>query len=335
MQKTEALDLMKRAFCAGRLPHAYCVIGDPQGEAGELAKDAAALLLCEKAGNAAPCGQCDACGRVARGIHPDVLSIGPEQKSRIIGIDAVREKFLPWISEKSFLGGWKIGIVRFADRLGEEAANAILKTLEEPPENTLFMLLCDNPDALLPTISSRCQKLSLYSGRVAPAEPWRSLVGEIMAAHSCATALRYGATSARLHALFERIKEEAEEKTGEELAEQEAADPEAWSPPDSDTRKALVSVKEKERRRAVYQALEDWYRDTMACSALAAAGLKRPARSTLFFPEYRDEIFERAKDIPVRMALRYLDGVRSAEKRIEDRNLPDLHVFLDTFAYLR
>lgn len=335
MQQSQAFDLVRHAFRAGRLPHAYCVVGPPRGAARALADRVAALLLCEKGGDSAPCGACDPCGRVARGVHPDVFQVGPEMKSRAIGIEAMRERLLPWAAEKSFSGGWKAGIVLFADRLTPEAGNAILKTLEEPPENTLFLLLTDNPDALLPTIASRCQKIDLSEGRAAPPEPWRTLVGEAMAAHSCQSALRVAATAARLHAVFARIKEEAEAEVDGELEAQKAADPLAWSQPDSDAVKAMVSVKEKERRRAVYQSIQEWYRDILAAAALAEAGEPPPPRSALCFPEHRDEIAARAASIPTRLALKFIDAVGNAAVQIEDRNLPDQHVFLQSFTYLR
>lgn len=335
MTPSSAFDLVRNAFRNDRLPHAYCVVGDPRGSALSLANRVAAMLLCEKGPEEAPCGACDACGRAARGVHPDVFTIGPALKSRVIGIDAMREKFLPWVSEKSFSGGWKIGVVQFADRLRTEAANAILKTLEEPPENTLFLLLADNPDALLPTIISRCQKIDLSQGRRPPEEPWRTLVGDVLAAHSQESALRVAATAARLDAIFARINEEAEAETEAELEARKEADPEAWSAPDSDARKALVSVKEKERRRAVYQALQEWYRDMLAAAALAEAGEDRPVRSSLCFPERRDEIVAKAAGLPVRLALRFVDAVQKIASQIEDRNLPPRHVFLQAFTYLR
>lgn len=335
MQPSTAFDLVRNAMKNGRVPHAYCLVGDPRGDALALASRIAALLLCEKGGDAAPCGVCDACRRVARGVHPDVLSIGPEKKSRVIGIEAMRETFLPWASEKSFSGGWKIGMILFADRINAAAANAFLKTLEEPPSETLFLLLAPSVDPMLPTVVSRCQKIDLSRGRTPPAEPWRSLVGGILAAHSCESGLRVAATAARLHALFTRIADEAEAEVSEELAAQEAADPTAWSPPDRDERGAMVSVKAKERRQAIFQAIQEWYRDLLAAASAAEAGAERPTRSSLCFPEHRDEIVRRAAKIPVRYAMRFVDAAGKLQEKIEDRNLPDQHVFLEAFSYLR
>ena len=335
MQQTTAFDLVRGAMRRGRVPHAYCLVGDPRGDALALATRIAALLLCEKGGDEAPCGVCDSCRRVQRGVHPDVLTVAPEKKSRVIGIEAMRETFLPWASEKSFSGGWKVGVIQFADRVNASAANAFLKTLEEPPPETLFLLLADSVDPMLPTIVSRCQKIDLSQGRVPPAEPWRTRVGEIMAAHSCASGLRVAATAARLHDLFGIISDEAEREVAAELAAQEAADPLAWSPPDKDDRKAMVSVKAKERRRAIFQAIEEWYRDLLAAASAAEAGAEKPPRSALCFPEHRDEIAARASSLPMRYALKFVEVAGKLQQRIEDRNLPDQHVFLEAFSYLR
>ena len=337
MQQTTAFELVRNAMRNGRIPHAYCLVGDPRGDALALATRIASLLLCEKGGDEAPCGVCDACRRVAGGTHPDVFQIGPEKKSRVIGIEAMRETFLPWAAEKSFAGGWKVGMLLFADRLNPSAANAFLKTLEEPPAETLFLLLAPSVDPMLPTVVSRCQKIDLSSGRTPPPEPWRSLVGEILAAHSAESGLRVAATAARLHALFARITEDAEGEVAAELDAQKKAaqDPKEWLQPEKGERDAMVSVRAKERRQAIFQAIQEWYRDLFFAATAAEADAGRPAPSALCFPEHRDEIVRRAERLPVRIAIRLVDAAGRLREKIEDRNLPDQHVFLEAFSYLR
>ena len=224
MNPDKAFSLVQMAAEKERLPHAYLLTGDPRERGWPLAAKIAGFLLCPEA--QAPCGSCDTCRRIANRSHPDVLALEPEKKSRIISIEAMRETFLPWTSRQSFEGGWKVGIIVFADRLNDASANAFLKTLEEPPPRTLFLMLTDKPDALLPTIRSRCQCLDLSEGRVPPAEPWRTRVGQIMAQHANGTQLRVRATTARLQAMFDEISEIATTQT-EEQAKALSGDPTA------------------------------------------------------------------------------------------------------------
>ena len=300
MQEDRAFDIVRTSLRNGRLPHAYVLVAPPRGAGGAFARRVCSLLLCERGPAAAPCGECDGCVRAARGTHPDVRTLEPEKKSRVIGIDAMRGSFLPWAAEKSFDGGWKIGVVLFADRLNDASSNAFLKTLEEPPENTLFLLATDQPDALLPTILSRCQRLDLSTGRVPPAEPWRTRVAEALAAHSNAS-----------HAVRAEVRAASE------------ADPAGYVPPDKDTFDALARTKEKELRLAVYAAFQDWYRDLLVLSSLPP-GAPEPV---LFFPEFRDVLAERARRVPARLALRYVDLAEEIRTHIEVRNMADTFVF--------
>ena len=324
MQESKAFEIVRTSLSNGRLPHAYLVVGAPRGAGRDFARRVCALLLCEDRGRA-PCGACDACDRVARDAHPDVLVVEPEKKSRVIGIEPMRETFLPWAAEKSFSGGWKAGLILFADRLRPEAANAFLKTLEEPPEDTLFLLVTDQPDALLPTVVSRCQRIDLTSGRTPPPEPWRSRVAQAMSEHSNASALRVMATSARLHDLFVEIHGMAEDQVLEEVRLAAEADPNGAGPPDNDVLKALVGAKEKELRRAIYVAIQDWYRDVLVLSSLREAG--SDAEPELCYPEFRDVLRERARLIPPRLALRYVDFAKDMQVHVEDRNMADTFVF--------
>ena len=335
MTTDAAFDIVRRSLANGRLPHAYLLCGEPRGAGLALADRICSLLLCERPG-AAPCGACKACRSVVSGTHPDVLSVEPEKKSRIISMAAMTETFLPWAAKMSYLGGWKIGRVFFADRLNESSANAILKTLEEPPHSTLFLLVTDKPEALLPTIVSRCHRLDLSTGRVAPAEPWRSRVGDILARHSNASMLRVMATSARLHGLFEEIKAVAEAQVSEKLKERREADPNA-ALVDGDVEKALVSVREKELRGAVYTALQDWYRDLLVLATLretgaAAAGAGAPP---LCFPERRAELEARAARTPSRLAQRYVEFAGKIQQQIEARFIADTVVFPHWLAWMK
>ena len=152
----------------GRVAHSYLLAGPPHIGKMTLALDLAAAVNCRYryVDNAGPCQECAACTRIARGVYADlsIVAVGgdPRVPTRI-SIEQVRqtESFL---SLTPVEGDWKVVIFDGAETLSAgqaESANALLKTLEEPPPGTLLMLLTANPDAILPTIRSRCRLLPL------------------------------------------------------------------------------------------------------------------------------------------------------------------------------
>ena len=103
------------------------------------------------------CGTCAACTRIARGVHPDVLFVGPGD-SGAIKIDQVRD-IVDRVAYRPFEGRRRVVIIDEADALAYPAQNALLKTLEEPPPSSVFILVTSRPDVLLPTVLSRCPQL--------------------------------------------------------------------------------------------------------------------------------------------------------------------------------
>lgn len=151
-----------------RFPHALLLIG-PAGLGRELAAlETAVLFTCQ--GAEAPWSDSSCAERVRRGLHPDVAAVLPEGASQQIKIDQVRE-VVEAAPGRPFEGLHRVWIFDGveAGRFGAEAANAFLKTLEEPPDHVRFVLLAANPTAVLPTIRSRCQAVAL-PGAVAVAD---------------------------------------------------------------------------------------------------------------------------------------------------------------------
>ena len=157
MTPDSAFALLRNSFEGGRLAQAYVVAAPPRGSGSELALRLLQLIYCESADR--PCGECRQCVEVAGYSHPDVLWVEPQKKSRVIAVDQIRA-VEQRIYHTSFLGGWKACVLLGADRLSPGAANAFLKTLEEPPGRSIFLLLTDGPQFLLPTILSRCQRIA-------------------------------------------------------------------------------------------------------------------------------------------------------------------------------
>jgi hypothetical protein len=164
-----ALNRLVGARDRDRLPHATLLVGPP-GLGRELAAvEAAVLMVCE--GAREPWGESSCATRVRRGLHPDVVAVLPGGPRGSIKIKSVRTRVVEVVAGRPFEGRCRVWIFDGveAGRLGNEAANAFLKTLEEPPEHARFVLLAANPEAVLPTIRSRCQQL-LLPGAVAVAQ---------------------------------------------------------------------------------------------------------------------------------------------------------------------
>lgn len=152
--------LLGRLLQTGLLPHAYLFEGPDGIGKRRMALEFAKALNCERtAGNDAfngACDQCPACRRVNSGNHPDVVQV--TSSGVFIKIEQIRE-IQAAIFLKPFMGRKKVYLIDEADRMNQEAANCFLKTLEEPPADSILILITSRPFALLPTIVSRCQRL--------------------------------------------------------------------------------------------------------------------------------------------------------------------------------
>jgi DNA polymerase-3 subunit delta' len=158
-----AVQFIQRGLEKGRLHHAYLLTGPTHVGKSTLALQMAQAVNCE--GQGPPCGECGPCLRIAQGNHADVqtleLATGEEGANRtLIGIEAVRDLHAA-AHLRPYEGRHRVFIIQQADKLSQEAANALLKTLEEPPPDVLLVLLTEDPEAVIPTVASRCQRLEL------------------------------------------------------------------------------------------------------------------------------------------------------------------------------
>jgi DNA polymerase-3 subunit delta' len=162
----EALALLKHSLQAGTLAHAYLFVGAPHIGKMTLALDLARTVNCQ--GNEPPCGQCPSCKRIIDGKHADIRIISlnsakdpGDTKARVeISIDDIRE-LQHNASLPPFEGKYKVFIIDGAEYLSTEAANCLLKTIEEPPPHVIILLLTTEEPRLLPTVVSRCQRIEL------------------------------------------------------------------------------------------------------------------------------------------------------------------------------
>jgi DNA polymerase-3 subunit delta' len=152
----KAVQFLKQVMAGDKLPHAYLFVGI-QG----IGKTTTALALtraisCREPSDGEGCGRCPSCRQVMSGNFPDLEMIGPEGNR--IKIDQIRQLSRTF-GFKPVSGKYRVSIIQSADRMTEEAANAFLKTLEEPPEGNILILNVKEPLGLLETIVSRCQKV--------------------------------------------------------------------------------------------------------------------------------------------------------------------------------
>ena len=162
----KAVRVVHRSLAAGRLSHAYVLSGPSNVGKMTLATDMALAVNCLE--DTKPCGRCSQCDRMIRGLHSDVRTVGVRtgesddgRRNRVaIGIEQVREVQRE-ASLKPYEGNYRVFIFDSAEEMSEEAANSLLKTLEEPPNQVIILLLTIDHRLLLPTIISRCQLLEL------------------------------------------------------------------------------------------------------------------------------------------------------------------------------
>lgn len=149
MEVDEAFLLISRAIDAGRAAHGYLVVGDLKGGCDVLSNRILKKLFPNEI------------AQIDSKSHPDVAYLEPEGAKRIIKVESMRERIVEPMSLAAFSGGWKVGVIVGADRMEAPSANAFLKSLEEPTPKTLYLMLTDQPDAILPTIVSRSQRIDL------------------------------------------------------------------------------------------------------------------------------------------------------------------------------
>lgn len=154
---------------SGRLPHAILIEGDKGTGRHTLAAFIARAAVCE--GENKPCGECRGCRLEHAGTHPDIWTVAPEDGKKNITVAQIRalrsEAYV-----KPHMSARRVFIIDMADTMNEQAQNALLKVLEEPPGSVLFILIAENKAALLDTVISRCTVLSLSPPEISEAEKY-------------------------------------------------------------------------------------------------------------------------------------------------------------------
>lgn len=155
----DIIQYMKAAIEQGKVSHAYILNGERGAGKKMLARLFAMTLQCETGGSE-PCGECHSCRQADTDNHPDVITLTHE-KPGTISVDDIRSQINQDIQIRPYSGKYKIYIIPGADMMTVQAQNALLKTIEEPPEYAILFLLTENEYSLLETIRSRCVILKL------------------------------------------------------------------------------------------------------------------------------------------------------------------------------
>jgi DNA polymerase-3 subunit delta' len=247
---------LQRRLANNRLAHALLFAGDALEDMELAARELAKAVNCESPTKQGGCDRCDSCKKIDAptppgGQHPDVQWVRPESKLRIIKIEQTRELERS-LQLKPTMGRMKVGVIVEADRLGREAANSFLKTLEEPPNRSLLLLLSAAPEQLLETVQSRCQRMQFGAAAREPVAAHAPLVDGMMAL------LGGGGSVLKSYKLYEAVRAflDAERKQVEEQVEQaaqldryrETADPK-WLEEKEEEMEAQVVAEYRRRRR--------------------------------------------------------------------------------------
>lgn len=258
----QAVNLLQNSLRRGRLGHAYLFSGPDAEPLEEVAMTLAKTLSCtDRTDGTDSCDKCSPCVRIHECKHPDVFWVRPESKSRVITIDQIRD-LMQMVQLKPMEARVKVGIIVAVDRLNIAAANAFLKTLEEPPAHSVLILTTTEPQQVLETILSRCLRLKFSPvGIMTPAEPWLADFSQIAAAHPSPPLLRYkllGILGKELAAKKEDV--EARLSARSPLETYNDVDPklrEKWE----DELTAAVEGEYRRTRQATLNSLQSWLRD--------------------------------------------------------------------------
>lgn len=273
----QAQAILERALASGQMRHAYLLHGPAGVGKLTLALAFAQALLCQRRqpGESDACGECAACRKVAHGNHPDLAIIEPEKEKRWLKIEDLRKAIqitalAPAESEHRIL------IIPEADRIQERTANTFLKTLEEPPEGVIIVLITAGAENMLPTILSRCQVIPL---RLLPTEQISQALRERWDVAPGAAERLAGLANGRLGWAVRAHERPEEQEARERLMEQITAM--VGKPADERMRIASTLGTDNATCRIVLDQWIAWWRDvTLAANGahgLISAGAARQA----------------------------------------------------------
>lgn len=314
------VQLLQRSLERGRLAHAYLFAGHDLEEMGLLARTLAKTLNClhpVTAGGTAIdcCDQCLACRKIEHGNHADVHWVRPESKSRIISVDQMRE-LMREIQLKPTEAEYKVATVVAADRLRVEAANAFLKTLEEPPPKSILILLTTDTQRLLETILSRCLRLNFAGSGPRALDPailaWLTAFGQLAGAEQKSLLGRYRLMDVLMRKLAEMKQGIDKTLTArspmERYPDAEKELVERWE----DELAAAVEAEYRRQRGDLLAVLQRWLRDVWL-QTLGRGAASATRTDLLNFPQF-EETSRIARRLSARDALENLETFEQLQR---------------------
>jgi DNA polymerase-3 subunit delta' len=319
---------LRRSIADGASSHAYLFVGPPGAGKKSAARALACALLCADGG----CGICPACTRVKRGSHPDVRVVEPEGAATYM-VEQVRD-LIHDVNMSPIEAPVKVYILDRAEALGQQAANALLKTLEEPPEAVVLVLLATSYEAVIPTVSSRCRVV-----RFAPLAPSGGVVGravEFLGSSSRREARRRLLTVLRdlpvmdgrdvleaVRELLGQVRAPLDEVKARQDAElKERLDflgkTAGSAKPIEEKHKRELTAREREGVAEILSVTESWLRD---CDAVVAG-----APELVVNRDAADDLAAAASCVGDRALSRALSAVSEARRRITYNVSPQLAV---------
>ena len=319
-EQQDAARFLQRSLENDRLAHAYLFTGSDLGELENFARTLARTLVCENPPRRSPgglpldcCDRCVSCRKVDEEVHPDVIPLRPESKLRVIKIEQIRE-LLARLYLKPTQAPFKVGIIVAADRLTPQAANAFLKTLEEPPADVVLVLLTTDPQRMIETILSRCQRLNLSGESARHREPaLMAWLGEFASAAAGIPKSLFGryrllsVLMTKLAAAREAIEESLSKRSPLERFDDIEPDlKEKWE----DELTAAIEAEYRRQRGDYLGALQWWLRDVW----LQALGLRSAELSLGANPKHKQDRAEPelGAPVPVQSLLSYPEFAESS-----------------------
>jgi DNA polymerase-3 subunit delta' len=327
-EQSDVVAMLQRSLERGRLGHAYLFSGAALDQLEGIARTLAKTVNCEAPPRRSAeglgldcCDRCLSCRKIDQDTHPDILWKRPESKLRQIRISQLvrREKepdpdprpLADLIFQKPVQARIKVGVIVSADRMNQNAANAFLKTLEEPPADSILILLSTEPQRLLETILSRCLRLTFAGGSGVHRDPallaWMKDFSERAVVEKGSVLSRYRLLSVLL-AKLASIKTAIEEKLTERspLEQHDDIEPglrEKWE----DELAAAIESEYRRQRSEVVAALQWWLRDVW----LAA---HRFEPTLLAFPEFADAATQVASRLTGQQAMDNLQVIEETQR---------------------
>jgi DNA polymerase-3 subunit delta' len=316
-EQTQGVALLQRSLERGRLGHAYLFSGPDLALLEGLARTLAKTLNCSAPRRAGAvgvdsCDHCSSCRRIDAETHPDLHWVRPESKLRVVKVEQMRD-LMQAINLRPSEAEWKLGVVVAADRLTVQAANAFLKTLEEPPAKSILVLLSTEPSALIETILSRCLRLN-FGGDTTPrldaeAETWLRRFTQMAAVEQKSLMARYrllGVVAARLAGIREAVEQlqtgrspltrYANQEVDRKVVEQ-------WEKELA----AAVEADYRHRRAGLLALLHTWLRDVWLHTLGATAGL-------VAYPQFAAEAQQVSARVSAREAMANLEVIAQAQR---------------------